>query len=168
MAERRERFLFAGQGACPRRLVYTRSMRLALIATISLLLSGCTMWKAPKEATWKNTTSVEEMEKLYWRAIKEKDWQNVQSHTASMFSYSAGAAVANKEQRLEQLRALQLLEYSLGEFDVRDHGATTVVSYLATFRANGSALSQKARFMSVWQQQKDGYVLIASSQSNIQ
>src|SRR3954468_22492901 len=110
-------------------------MRPVLIATLTLfalLIASCTGWNAAKHATWKNTTSVEEMERLYWQAVKEKDWQNVESHTASTYKHAAASGTFNKDQILATYKKLNLVDYSLGDFDVTDNAGATVVTYNAT------------------------------------
>ena len=141
--------------------------RIALsIIAASLFFASCSAWKEPKHATWKNTTSVEEMERLYWQAVKEKDWANVEAHTASTYRHAATSGTFNKEQILETYRKLNLVEYSLGDFEVTDNGGAAVVTYNAvvTFELNGQRKGPlKYRNMSVWQQQKNGWQMIAGT-----
>lgn len=141
-------------------------MRITAAVLLSFLLTSCTAYKAPQHATWKNTTSVEEMERLYWQAIKDKDWINVEAHTASSYKRVAAGGVTDKQQTIEFYKSMNLLEYSLGEFEVTDHAGTTTVSYLAnaTFEVNGQrTVGAKYRVLSVWQKQKNGWVMIANS-----
>jgi ketosteroid isomerase-like protein len=141
-------------------------MRIAAIVTLSFLLSACTKWAPPKHATWKNTTSVEAMEQLYWQAVKDKDWAAVEAHTASNYSYMAPSGVSNKEQILATYKKLEKLEFSLGEFEVTDHGGTTVLTYTATasYTYEGRAMpATQFRNMTVWQKQKNGWQMIAGA-----
>jgi hypothetical protein len=67
---------------------------------------------------------------------------------------------------LEHLRQLQLEDYSLGDFQVELNAQTLVVTYSVTMRGSsgGQPLpSAPVRMMSVWQQQKSGWVMIAHS-----
>lgn len=137
-----------------------------IVITASLLLVSCSAWKEPKHTTWKNTTSVEEMERLYWQAVKEKDWANVEAHTASTYRHAATSGTFNKEQILETYKKLNLVEYSLGDFEVTDNGGAAVVTYNAVviFELNGQRKGPlKYRNMSVWQQQKKGWQMIAGT-----
>jgi Domain of unknown function (DUF4440) len=146
-------------------------MRIVAAALLALLLTSCTAFKTPQHATWKNTTSVEEMERLYWQAIKDKDWINVEAHTASSYMHVAPGAVSNKQQIIDFYKSMNLLEYSLGEFEVTDHAGTTTVTYVAnaTFQINGQRTAgARYRVLSVWQQQKNGWAIIANSAFPIQ
>lgn len=141
-------------------------MRIAAILLASLALSACTMWKEPKHATWKNTTSLEAMEQLYWQAVKEKDWAAVEAHTASNYAYVASSGVSDKEQILTTYKKLDQLEYSLGEFQVTDHGDTSVVTYtaVASYVYDGRKVGPtKFRNLTVWQKQKNGWQMIAGA-----
>jgi hypothetical protein len=180
LAARRERFLFVAISFPPSAVskshkqrpivLHFSAMRIAAAAFLAVLLTSCTAYKAPKHATWKNTTSVEEMERLYWQAIKDKDWINVEAHTASSYTNVAPGAVSNKQQIIEFYKGMNLLEYSLGDFEVVDHAGTTTVTYrsTATFEIQGKHFGPVTyQNMSVWQQQKKGWAMIASSASPI-
>jgi ketosteroid isomerase-like protein len=141
-------------------------MRFVAILIASLALCACTTWKEPRHATWKNTTSVEAMEQLYWQAVKDKDWAAVEAHTASNYSYMAPSGVSDKAKILETYKKLDRLEFSLGDFQVTDHGETTVVTYtaVASYVYEGKALGPtKFRNMTVWQKQKSGWQMIAGA-----
>ena len=145
-------------------------MRIVAAALAFFLLTSCSAYRVPKHATWKNTTSVEQMERLYWQAIKDKDWMNVEAHTASAYTHVAADGVKSKQEILDFYKGLDLLEYSLGEFQVTDHAGTTTVSYLAnaSFEAGGQRTTARFRVLSVWQQQKNGWAMIANSTTAIQ
>jgi hypothetical protein len=140
-------------------------LTLLTLLTFIWLLCGCTLWSEPKHATWKSTTSVEEYERLYWQAMKEKDWQNVESHTASNYTHAGPSGVMGKDDALKFLKESTLDDYSLGDFQVTQSGDTWVVTYTANYSYTYQGKSsgpQSMRQMSIWQQQKSGFVLIAS------
>jgi hypothetical protein len=143
-----------------------RFLPLAAILLVASLVTSCTKWPPPKQATWKNTTSLEEMEKLYWQAIKQKDWNNVEAHTASTYTHLSGNGALNKQQALEVLKSADLVDFSLGEFRIVDNGGTSVVTYSATFIVDyqGRRIGPTTiRRMAVWQQHKNGWAKIADS-----
>ena len=131
----------------------------ALAVAMSLTLGGCTMWKEPKVATWKNTTSVEAMERLLWQEIAAKNWVEVEARLASNFTASSAEGVLDKAQTIARWKALPVGEVSMGEFAVTDNGDTTVVTYNVA-RAGGAP----ERRLSVWQKQKDGWVMVAQAE----
>ncbi len=132
---------------------------------VAWLVSGCTMWSQPKTATWKNTTSVEEHERLYWKAIKEKDWVAIEAHTASNYTHANGAGVLGKDDSIKVLKEAALDDYSLGDFQVTQSGETWIVTYTAnfTYTYQGQQGKGSIKQMSVWQQQKSGLVKIATA-----
>jgi hypothetical protein len=149
--------LVTGNGS----LVHSLAMRrtgiiaaVALAVALSLGLSACTIWKEPKVATWKNTTSVEAMERLLWQEVAAGNWVEVEARLASNFTASTREGVLDKAALLSRLRRFQGVEASLGEFTVTDNGDTTVLHYVATVPGG------QRRHTSVWQKQKDGWVLI--------
>jgi hypothetical protein len=94
----------------------------------------------------------------------------VEAHTASSYTNVAPGAVSNKQQIIEFYKGMNLLEYSLGDFEVIDHAGTTTVTYrsTATFEIQGKHFGPVTyQNMSVWQQQKKGWAMIASSASPI-
>jgi hypothetical protein len=151
-----------------RALVYTAGMRLATSVLIVLSLTSCTAYKAPKHSTWKNTTSLEAMERLYWQAIKDKDWNNVESHTASTYTHLSNNGVMSKEEALAVLRQADLVEFSLGDFQITDNAGTSVVTYSVTFTVDFEGKRtgpMTIHRMTVWQQQKKGWARIADADS---
>jgi hypothetical protein len=78
---------------------------------------------------------------------------------------------------LEQYRRWQLKDYALGDLNTEMNGTTFVVTYTITLNGtfsaaagNGAAGSQPLpsapqHMMTVWQQQKKGWVIIAHSVS---
>lgn len=70
----------------------------------------------------------------------------------------------DRETTTAHLQKLQLDEFSLGSFESELNGSTLVVTYSITMRGNfaGQPLPKAAtRMMTVWQQQKPGWMAIA-------
>jgi len=147
----------------------SRRGALALLIVIATLSTGCTMWPEKKSPGWEQTTSIERMEQLYWDEIKAHNWKELEARTASNFTHTSPNGTFNKQTMIEQYKKTELAEFSLGDFEVVPHGETAVVSYTANYRGtfDGKTLGPvTSRRMDVWQQQKSGWVLIASSESN--
>ena len=143
-------------GAQRRRLVV-----LILVSSLSLLVTSCTVAAPPKVSSWKNSTGAENFQRLFWQAVKEKDWLQVESHVASNFVYLDGTGNKDKPQTIDYLRSLDLKDFSLGEVTVTGQGADAIVTYTITLV--GSKTAPTSRQMSLWQQQKSGWVLVAMS-----
>lgn len=138
-----------------------RAMHLVAVAGLVVALSACTMWKEPKVATWKNTTSVEAMERLLWQEIAAGNWVEVEAHLASNFSNSMAGGVLDKNQTIAHWKAEKPANVALGEFAVTDHGSATVVTY--TWAKGDGPLERR---MSVWQKQKEGWVMVAHAEGD--
>jgi hypothetical protein len=152
-----------------RRLILV--VNIAVLAGVAALGGGCTMWKEPKVSTWKNTTSVEAMERLLWKEVAAQNWVEVEAHLASNFTYSTHEGVYDKAQTLERLKKSSY-DYMLGEFNVSDSGETTVASYRVVMTPTGAVAGiapkpQERRRMAVWQKQKSGWAMIALADADL-
>jgi hypothetical protein len=144
--------------------MYRRRIYAALIAISLLSLSSCTLWSQPKKSTWNNATGAEQHERLFWQAVKEKDWLNVESHIASNFVFMDASGSKDKPQRVKELRELLISDFSMGEMNVVAHGSDAVVTYTLTLKDPSRANGQAIRIMSVWQQLKRGWAMVAMSE----
>jgi hypothetical protein len=142
--------------------------RVFLAALLALLATGCTMWPERKNPDWQQATGAERFEQLYWKEWKAKNWLELEARTASNFTLTTPGGTLDKAQALAELRRTALADYSLGEFQVVDHGSTAVVHYFATYAAAVEGRPEETirqRRMAVWQQQKSGWILVAESVS---
>jgi hypothetical protein len=143
-----------------RRRIYPTLLALSLLA----LLSSCTLWSQPKKSSWTNATGAEEHERLLWQAVKDKDWLNVESHIASNFVFMDGMGSKDKQQRVKELRELQISDFTLGEMNVTANNYDAVVTYTLTLKSPSHPNERASKIMSVWQQHKRGWVQVAMSQ----
>jgi len=103
-----------------------------------------------------------------WDAVKNKDRLAISSHLASNYVRQDEAGTKNKEQVLGELDQTTLSDYSLADLNVTPQGNDMVVTYQITLRGNHAGQpfpNEPLRFLSVWQQQKGGWVLVAQSSS---
>ena len=129
-------------------------------------LGGCTMWKQPKTATWSNATAGEDLERLFWQDLKAKKWAETEKHLAPIFVSVTPGGTFDRAASLEHLRQLEITDYTLGDFATQLNGDSLVVTYTITVHGNFSGRplpGTPARMMSVWQQLKKGWVMIAHS-----
>jgi hypothetical protein len=140
--------------------------RLFLAGLLALPATGCTLWPERKNPDWQQATGAERFEQLYWKEWKAKNWLELEARTASNFTLTTPQGTYDKAQALAQIRRTALADYSLGDFQVVDHGSTAIVHYVATYATEVEGRAQdpvRQRRMSVWQQQKSGWVLVAES-----
>lgn len=143
--------------------------RFALLLSASLLvlsLSSCTMWSEKKHANWKSATSGENLANLFWGDVKSKDWQSLDGHVAPEFTGIIRSGMTDHAQLMEHLHAMDLKDFQIGELQTKMHGGDLVVIYSVTLKgtANGQPLPETPiRILSVWQELKHGWVLVAQS-----
>ena len=131
-----------------------------IVASCFTSLLAQTIWKEPKNANWKNATGAEQYTKLLWQAVRQKDWLAVESHIASNFVYMDAAGTKDKQQYVEYLKHLTLSEHTLSDTNVTASGIDSIVTYTLILKPTAGE-SESLRVMSIWQQQKSGWVLIA-------
>jgi ketosteroid isomerase-like protein len=130
------------------------------------MLPGCTVYGEHPVKSFNEATGGEGLERSFWRDLQKQDWKDLEQHLASNFVYVTPGGRWERAAALEQFRQLQLQEYSLGDMTTEMNGDTFVVTYTITLRGTfkGQALpTQPQRCMTVWQQQKRNWVVIAQS-----
>jgi len=128
-------------------------------------LVGCSVW-TPKPSSWSNATGGEQFERLWWQSVKSKDWAQVEGRLASSYVTQSSAATESKDEALARLMQLEISDLSLGNVDVRPAGDAIIVTYSLDLRGSqaGQPVSlTQSHMMTVWQQQKRGWVAIAHS-----
>jgi len=144
-----------------------RIHHICVLVVFSLLFAGCTKW-AEKPSAWSNATGAEQFERLWWQDVKEKNWDEVGSHLASTYVYQTSGTVRDRDATMEHLKKLEITDYALGEVELHPDGDSVVITYTmdlkGTYDGQPLQLSQ-TRMMSVWQQQKRGWAVIAHADS---
>jgi len=142
-----------------------RGWMLGLIAVL-LLEAGCTMFKEHPATTFAEATGGEGLERVFWKNVTAGKWTEVDRVIASNYSGVTAGGTLDKAAALEQYRQWKLKEYSLGDLKTEMNGDTIVVTYTITLNGTvgGATLpSTPQHMMSVWQQQKSGWIEIAHS-----
>jgi Domain of unknown function (DUF4440) len=133
-----------------------------LLAACSL---GCTLWPDRPVSHWHNATGGEGLERSFWHDVKAKDWTELERHLAANYvSFTPQEGRMDRAATLAHFQPLQLQDYSLGDFQAELNGSTLVVTY--TILMHGTYAGQPlpagpVRMMTVWQQQKSGWLAIA-------
>ena len=138
--------------------------RLILLVLLCVALPGCTIWKERPPKTFSDVTGGENLERVFWQEVKAQHWNEVEKRLASNYISVMPTGQLDRAATLNHLKQLQLQAYSLGEFQTELNGNTYVVAYTATMSgtSNGQPLSNApVRMMTVWQQQKAGWVALA-------
>ena len=136
------------------------------VLCIVVALSSCTMWSEKKHANWKSATSGENLANLFWRDVKAKDWQSLDGHVAPQFTGIIRSGITNHDQLMQNLKGLDLQDFQIGELQTQLHGGDLVVIYSVTLKGTSKGEPLPAtpiRILSVWQELKHGWVLVAQS-----
>jgi hypothetical protein len=129
-----------------------------------LLLSACTVYSEHPVKTFSDATGGEGLERAFWRDVQKQDWKDVERHLAGNFVYATPGKTLERAEALELFQQMQIQEYSIGDLSTEMNRDAFVVTYAVTLRGtrHGQAFpDQPQRRMSVWQQQKNGWVMIA-------
>lgn len=126
------------------------------------------MW-APRPAAWSNATGVEQFERLWWQDLKAKRFDEIERHMASAYTASgARGTITDRQAVLDHLKQIDLQDYTIGTPSIQPNGGTVVISYSMDMRGAFAGQSfdfHNVQMMSIWQQQKRGWVQIAHSES---
>jgi hypothetical protein len=131
-----------------------------------LIETGCTMFGDHPATSFAEATGGEGLERVFWKHVAAANWTEVDRALASNFSGSTAAGTLDKAAALNRYRQWQLKDYSIGDLKTELNGTTIVVTYTITLNGNAGAQplpSTPQRMMSVWQQQKSGWIEIAHS-----
>ena len=137
---------------------------ISFIAAAAILFCGCSSKSRP--TAWSNATGAEQFERLWWSEVKAKHWNEVEYRMAASYVSVTPEGVRDREQTLARLKQLEIEDYALGDVDIRPNGSDLVITYTLTLKGTlaGTPLSlARANMMTVWQQQKSGWVAIAHS-----
>lgn len=88
---------------------------------------------------------------------------------ASNYIFSGPAGTMDKQQMLAELRQLKLTDFVMGDVAVTPQGNDLIVTYhiqLAGEKAGRPLPDHRMSYMSVWQERKDGWELVAQSRSD--
>src|SRR5215467_4606946 len=144
-----------------------RAIFLFLLALVALL-PACTVYGGHSMSDhWANATGGESLERSFWEDVKTTNWDQLEGHMAVNYVAVTPQGSFDRPKALDQLRHLEVKEYSLANVQTELHGNAFVVTYDLTLEGKGDdqPLSPApVRMMTVWQQQKRGWVAIARSE----
>jgi hypothetical protein len=142
-----------------------------LVLSVALMLNvACTVYRDVPARTLSEATGGESLERMFWKNVQSGDWAQVERSLASNYSGMSTTGPLDRAATIAQYRTWQLKTFSIGDLKTEMNGSTLVVTYSVTL--SGSVLnsspqqplpSLQQHMMSVWQQQKAGWTMIAHS-----
>lgn len=138
--------------------------RIGPVALLCIVTLGCNMWSKPASG-WIGATGGEQIEKLFWKDVQARNWAEVDRHVAATFAGSGPGGTMDRAAFLRDLQKAPLTDYALSECTSQLNGGDMVVT--CTLRANWAGQPSNASTLSVWQQLKKGWVMVAHSESSL-
>jgi hypothetical protein len=143
---------------------------MCVLVFVLTFASACTFYREHPARAFSEATGGEGLERVFWKEVQAANWVEVERALASNYVGVTPAGELDRSATLEQYRGWQLKDYTLGDLKTEMNGTTFVVTYTITLNGtiNGVGASQPLpsapqRMMTVWQQQKAGWVVIAHS-----
>jgi hypothetical protein len=160
----------------PRIAVEYPPVSLILMLTFALMSTpACTFYGDHPARAFSEATGGEGLERVFWKEVQSANWVEVERALASNYSGITPGGTFDRSATLEQYRQWQLKDYAIGDLKTELNGNTIVVTYTITLNGtlSGTGGSQPLtsapqHMMTVWQQQKKGWVAIAHSVANQQ
>ena len=162
----------------PRIAVESSPVSVIVMLSFALMLAlmlapACTFYRDRPARSLSEATGGEGLERVFWKDVQAAKWVEVERALASNYSGVTPGGTIDRSAALEQYRGWQLKDYAIGDLKTELNGNTIVVTYTITLNgvtSNGAAGSQPLpsapqHMMTVWQQQKAGWVAIAHSVS---
>ncbi len=145
-------------------------MRSSVLPAVLFLMSilACTLSPNRPAHVFSDATGGEGLERVFWKEVKAKNWNEVDRILASNYLVSTPTGTLTRDAALAQYHEWQLKDYSLTDLTTEHHGSTIVVTYKITLVGTAGAQpfpSAPLHVMTVWQQEKRGWVMIARSVS---
>ena len=150
------------------RIANMRLTQWPIFLVCTLVLTGCTLWREHPVSKWADATGGEGLERSFWNEVKAKNWSELERHIAANYVCITPHGRLDRSTALEHLRQLELSDFSLGEVEVELDGNVFVVTYSITMSSSGNGTAVPnipMRMMTVWQQQKMGWMVIAQTVS---
>ena len=145
-----------------------RAFRLLLLVSMVAFLSACTVYGGHAVSDhWANATGGESLERSFWQDVKTKNWNQLEAHLAVNYTAVTPQGTFDRPKAMENLKHFNLTDYSLANLQTELHGNVFVVTYDLTLSGTSDDKAfgpQPVRMMTVWQQQKKGWVAIARSE----
>ncbi|HSZ61171.1 MAG TPA: DUF4440 domain-containing protein [Terriglobales bacterium] len=152
-----------------------RRLTLAPLLMYLMFVSACTFYGDRPARAFSEATGGEDLERVFWKELKAANWVQVERSLASNYSGVTPSGMLDRSATMEQYRTWQLKDYALGDLQTELNGTTIVVTYTITLHGTiggpGGAQTLPTapqHLMTVWQQQKSGWVAIAHSVSQSQ
>jgi hypothetical protein len=135
-----------------------------MLALTLMFAPACTFFGEHPARAMAEATGGEGLERVFWKELAAANWVEVERALASNYVGTTPAGTLDRAATLEQYRQWRVKDYSLGDVKTEMNGNTIVVTYTITLNGTAGAQplpSAPQHMMTVWQQQKRGWIVIA-------
>jgi len=136
-----------------------------------MFTSACTFYGEHPARVLSDATGGEGLERVFWKDVQAETGRSGARSGFELCGVTPSGAL-DRAATIEQYRTWQLKDCVIGDLKTELNGTTIVVTYSITLNgaSNGTGGSQPLpsapqHMMTVWQQQKSGWVVIAHSVS---
>lgn len=116
------------------------------------------MWNKPATG-WSSATGGELLERLFWDDVKAKNTKSLDQHIAATFAGTGAAGPQDRASFMSQLQSHEFKAVTLSDCSSKLNGADLMIT--CVLHRDGATLST----LSVWQQLKKGWVMVAHAES---
>jgi Domain of unknown function (DUF4440) len=146
-------------------------MFMPMFVLFLISMPACTFYGEHPAKALSEATGGESLERVFWKNVQQAKWVEVERALASNYVGTTSVGTLDRAATIEEYRHWRLKDFSIGDLKTELNGSTIVVTYTITLNgtvdkgAAGSQLlvSTPQHMLSVWQQQKAGWVIIAHS-----
>lgn len=127
---------------------------------------ACTFYGEHPARSMSDATGGEGLERVFWKNVAARNWVEIERVMASNYSGVTPQGTLDRDAALAQYRQWQLHDYSIGNLNTELNGNTMVVAYTITLKGTADSAPLPLipqHMMTVWQQQKAGWIVIAHS-----
>ena len=130
-----------------------------------MLGMACTIAKERPARAFSEATGGESLERVFWKEIQAANWVEIERVLASNYGGMSPAGSFDRSAAIAQYRQWVLTDFAIGDLKTEMNGTTFVVTYTITLKGTvaGQPLPATQHMMTVWQQQKQGWVVIAQT-----
>jgi hypothetical protein len=139
---------------------------ISLTLTVLITCSGCTVYPEHPIKAISQATGGEGFERAFWKEVQAQDWKDVGSHLSSNFMYVTPRGRWERSAAFDHIQTLRIQDYAISDMSTEMNRDTFVVSYTIVLHGTSQAgplPGAPERRMTVWQQQKKGWMAIAHS-----
>jgi hypothetical protein len=144
------------------------SLMLALTCEL-MFVPACTFFGDHPARAMAEATGGDGFERVFWKEVAAANWVEVDRSLASNYVGTTPSGTLDRDATLGQYKQWQLKDYSIGDLKTEMNGSTIVVTYTITLNGTTGGSqplpSGPQHMMTVWQQQKRGWLSIAHSVS---